>query len=104
MLDGGSGYRVTGDGARSVDRAGRGDGRRTGVHELKGTDRGTAAEPAQGSVQEQIEEEEHPRILEDAAQGADLGYSRPTRTAGPRQLQGDVGPQARTGFYSSITS
>ena len=49
-----------------------------GVLELKGTDGGTATAPAQGPAQEKIEEEEHPRILEDAAQGANRGYSRPT--------------------------
>ena len=49
-----------------------------GVLELQGTDRGTAAEPSQRSVHDEIEEEQHPRILEDAAQGANLGYSCPT--------------------------
>src|SRR6266536_4992489 len=38
-----------------------------------------AAEPAQRPTHEEIQEEEHRRILEDAAPGANLGYSRPTR-------------------------
>src|SRR6266540_3173431 len=37
----------------------------------------TAAEPAQRPTHEEIQEEAHRRILEDAAPGANLGYSRP---------------------------
>src|SRR5207244_3692230 len=44
------------------------------------TDGATAAEHAQRSTHEEIEEQEHPRILEDAGRGANLGYSRPTRS------------------------
>src|SRR5712691_10945593 len=57
-----------------------------GVKRPRGPNRSGAARPEAGgataerqrSAQEEIEEEEHSRILEDAAQGANLGYPCPT--------------------------
>ncbi len=58
-----------------------------GVLELKGPDRGAAAEHAQRSTHEKIEEQQHPRILEDAAQGANLGYSCPTAISSKHSVE-----------------
>ena len=41
---------------------------KVGVLKLQGLPGGTAAEPAQGSVHHEVEEQKHGRILEDAAQ------------------------------------
>src|SRR6266516_3346766 len=59
-----------------------------GVLELQGPDRGTAAEPTQRSAHEEIEEEQHPRILEDAGQCANRAFPCPT---GHVERIGEVG-------------